>query len=127
MNTGNLKKFVEISKAMMPQAHSSRTFHTTFILNKTKLLAVGVNNGKTHPAILKYDYWDQAGLHSELSAVIKLGKEDCSGLTFVNVRLKKDGMVGNSLPCRGCMSMLNQTGFKKIYFTDEKGDFQKLK
>ena len=109
MNTGTLKKFVEISKAMMPQAHSSRTFHTTFILNKSKLLAVGVNNGKTHPAILKYDYWD------------------CSGLTFVNVRLKKDGMVGNSLPCRGCMSMLNQIGFKKIYFTDEKGDFQKLK
>ena len=126
MNMKNLKKYVELSKSMMPQDHGVRTFHTTFVLNKSKVVAIGINNIKTHPATLKYDYCGQVGLHSELSAVIRLGKEDCSDLTFVNVRVKKDGTIGTSLPCRGCMDMLNQVGFKKIYFTNEKGLFQKI-
>jgi deoxycytidylate deaminase len=127
MNTKSLKKYVELSKSMMPQDHGVRTFHTTFVLNKSKVVAIGINNVKTHPATLKYNYCGQVGLHSELSAVIKLGKEDCSDLTFVNVRVKKNGSIGTSLPCRGCMDMLNQVGFKKVYFTNEKGDFTKLK
>lgn len=121
-----LNKFVEIAKALQPNNHGVKTFHVTFILNKNKILSIGINNPKTHPKTLKYDYWDDVGVHSELSAVIKLGKEDCSNYTFINIRLKKDGTVASSKPCRGCQDMLNQIGFKKIFFTNDLGKFENV-
>lgn len=116
----------ETAKALQPNNHSAKTFHVTFVLDKNKILSIGINSSKTHPKTLRYNYWGKVGIHSELSAIIKLYKENCENYTFVNVRLKKDGTAALSKPCSGCQDMLNQMGYKKIYFTDEQGLFQKI-
>jgi len=75
-----------------------RCSHFSFILDKTRLISIGLNSLKTHPHNLKYNYInknkekisDIVGTHSELSAVIKLGEEDCSGLTLVNTRINRN-------------------------------------
>jgi len=118
-----LNKYIEIAKALQPNTHNVKTFHVTFILSKNKLLSIGINKPKTHPKTIKYSYCHSVGIHSELSAVLKLGKENCSNYTFVNVRLKKDGTVGSSKPCKGCQDLLNQVGYKSIFFTTDQGNF----
>ena len=116
-------RFIEISKALYKPS-PLRTFHTTFIIENKRIVSIGINNIKTHPLSLKYAYRDdQRSIHSELSAILKLGYEDCSDLTFVNVRLTKDLTVANSKPCQGCIDMLKQVGFKKLFYTANENSF----
>jgi deoxycytidylate deaminase len=127
----NKHKYLEITKSLAPDTFEHRTFHTTFIVRKNKIQKIGINCNKTHPKNLKYDYIGRdgidirgcVGVHSELSAILKYGKDDCSDCTFVNVRIDKNGNFSMAMPCRGCQSLLKQVGFKKVYYTDCSGNF----
>lgn len=130
-----LIKFIELSKALMPENFDQKTFHTTFILKKNKIQKIGINSYKTHPRNLRYAYrgrLDNAdirhyvSLHSELSAVLKYGKDDCSDCVFVNVRIDKNGLVNMSKPCSGCLDLLQKVGYKRIYYTTQLGTFEEL-
>ena len=66
------------------------------------------------------------GMHSELSAVIKLGIENCSDISFYVVRIDNLGNANYSKPCLGCLDMFQQVKYKKIYYTDKQGRFKKL-
>jgi len=126
------KRYIEISKALRPEQHCRRTFHTTFIVRKGKIQRIGINAFKTHPRNLLYDYVGaegvdirtMIGLHSELDAVIKMGKRDCSDCVFINVRINKHGQVSMAAPCQGCQSILRQVGFKQVFFTNNDGEFE---
>lgn len=128
-------KYLEITRALMSEGFATRTFHTTFIVKKNRIQKIGINANKTHPANLKYDYRSKTGidlrrmvgLHSELSAILKYGKEDCSDCTFVNVRIDRKGKPTMSKPCRGCQDLLIQVGFKRLYFTNDCGNFEEWK
>lgn len=129
------KKFIDITRALMVEGFETKTFHTTFILKKNRLQKIGINVNKTHPANLKYKYFakdgidirSMVGVHSELSAILKYGKEDCSDCTFVNIRIDKNGKPAMSKPCKGCQDLLKQVGFKKLFYTNEDGEFKEWK
>jgi deoxycytidylate deaminase len=116
----------------MPAVINHRTFHVTFIVKKNKIQKIGINVNKTHPQNLKYDYVGRegidirgfVGIHSELSAIMKYGRDDCSDCTFVNVRIDKNGEVSMAMPCMGCQSLLNQVGYKRVFYTDRNGEFK---
>lgn len=129
-------RFIEITKALAPLSRwDAKTFHTTFIVRKGKIQSIGVNSLKTHPSVLKYNYRGQdgvdirpfVGLHSELSAVLKYGEEDCSACTFINLRIDKNGEINMSKPCFGCQHLLHQVGFKRLYFSTSVGTFEEWK
>lgn len=61
---------------------------------------------------------DQVGIHSEMDAVLKLGYTDCAGLTMINTRIDRNHQLAMSCPCKGCMHMLSQLNFKKIFYFD---------
>ena len=131
----NFSKIVEVSYALINKHNADlRCRHFSFILDKNKIISIGLNNLKTHPKNLKYNYVnklnenisDIVGTHSELSAVIKLGEEDCSGLTLVNTRINRNDELDFSAPCSGCCDMINQLNFKNVYFSNNKGKFDKL-
>ena len=69
---------------------------------------------------------DIVGTHSELSAVIKLGEEDCSGLTLVNTRINRNNLLDFSAPCSGCSDMIRQLNFKEVWYSNANGLFNKL-
>jgi len=129
------KKLREISLALAPSHPSDqRCRHFSFIMNKKKILSIGTNNMKTHPKNLKFNFVnkyndpinDLVGTHSELNALIKLGLEDCTGLVLVNTRVNRNGTIDFSKPCRGCLDMLQRLNFKKVFFTNKKGEFEQL-
>lgn len=124
-----INRAVEIAYALKPKYETGRSFHTTFIFDKNKIISIGINNyNKTHPKAYLYKKDEVTNeseyvpsIHSELSAAIKLGFEDCSHLSFVNVRVDKNGQLNNSHPCSGCAKLLTQIGFKRFYYSGEKG------
>ena len=84
IKTMNLKKIVEISYALMDKSDfKKRCRHFSFICSGKRILSIGINNSKTHPINLNFDYVnrqkkyirDVVGTHSEINAVLKIGKE----------------------------------------------------
>ncbi len=122
----NFDRLVDIARKIRPDNHY-RLYHVTFILKKKKIVSVGINQSKTHPKSLQLGYkghqWRQ---HSELRAWLAYGKDDCSNCVFVNVRIDNNGNLANSRFCLGCQHLLSMVGFKKAFFTNEKGQFEEF-
>lgn len=119
-----------MARALMPaNPDSDRNFHCTFILDKNKIIKIGINNyNKIHPYHKFGHYYPtkrinskpyQAGLHSEIAAIIRLGEEYCSEYTFVNVRLGMKGELRMAKPCENCQRVLRDVGFKRLFFSTE--------
>ena len=128
----NFDKIVEVTYALINKHNADlRCRHFSFILDRNRIISIGMNSTKTHPMNLKYNYInknkekisDIVGTHSELNAVIKLGVEDCSKLTLVNTRINRNNLLDHSAPCNGCSDMIKQLNFKNVYHTDSQADF----
>lgn len=131
-----IKKCVEITKCLKKDKETGRSFHCTFIFEKNKLLSIGFNNYKKLHRKHKFgDYKgtkanpDQyvAGIHSEIDAIIKLGRTDCSKLTIVNTRIDNNNNINISKPCENCMRVLRLLGYKNIYYFDSDAQLQIIK
>ncbi len=133
----NLNRYIDLTLALKDNCHNfkCRCKHFSFIVNKNKILSIGINNPrKTHPRNLKYKYTGRynnnisefVGIHSELSAILKYGFEDCTNHILINTRVNAAGDIANSKPCSGCQNLLSQLNFKKVYYTNDKGQFDQL-
>jgi deoxycytidylate deaminase len=132
----NLDRVIEISYALAGKCiHNKRCKHFSFIFQNKRLLAIGINSPKTHPLNLKYNYLNKqknkisevVGTHSELRAVLKLGTEDCYGLTMVNTRINRNNKIDYSHPCNGCTEMIKRLGFKQVVYSNKEQGFSVLK
>jgi hypothetical protein len=131
-----IKKCIDITKCLKKDKSTGHSFHTTFIFDKGKLLSIGFNNyNKLHRRNTFGPYKgtktnpDQyvAGLHSEIDSIIKLGRTDCSRLSFINIRIDNNDCPNMSKPCENCFRVLQGLGFKQIYFLDYLGRTQIIK
>jgi deoxycytidylate deaminase len=102
--------------------------HFSFILLKGKLISIGWNEAwKTHPLAAKFGHRFSA-IHSELASIKNMQKNwsvlpKCK---LVNVRIKPNGTVGLSKPCKYCRRLLADFEVGEVYYSDENGDFQLL-
>ncbi len=124
----NFNRLEEIASALKHSKQTGKNFHVTFAYSGNKLLAIGTNNyTKVHPyhrfgkyvptkdVKSRYD----AGIHSETSCIIKLGLDDCSHITFVNVRIDNNGNPAISKPCVNCRKVLEtQVSYKNFWYYD---------
>ena len=91
-----------------------------------------MNSRKTHPRSLLYAYAGRGGesvtvgTHSEMSAVVKLEREDPRRLCLVNTRVNRRGVLDYSRPCAGCADMITRMGFARVYHTTREGGFVRM-
>jgi deoxycytidylate deaminase len=125
-----INKCIEITKCLKKDKSTGHSFHTTFIFDKSKLLSIGFNNyNKLHRhhrfGIYKgtKDNPEKyiSGIQSEIDAIIKLGRTDCSRLSFINIRIDNNNLPNISKPCENCCRVLQGLGFKQIYYIDSLG------
>jgi deoxycytidylate deaminase len=120
----NFQKLETITRALKPFHQTGRAFHTTFVFNKKKLVCIANNDYSKQHRYHKFGHYKskyqagsyRAGIHSECSALIKMGIEDCSHLTFVNVRIDNGDRVAVSKPCENCQALLKNIGYKKLWY-----------
>lgn len=125
-----MHRYVNLAKAIFRKGATSngRTFNVTFAVKKSKIIAIGINDydrqmvgyNKKLKATIKV-CGEQSYVpccHSEISSLLKIGSDDCSGISFYNVRLNKSCHCCNSQPCSNCLHMLKSVGYKHIYFYD---------
>lgn len=129
----NLIKLVELSRALKPVSFNMRTFHTSFILNKNRVVAIGINQRKTNPANLFNPKYNREGKNissekftcSEYGAFQKLKRTniDAKKCILVNIRIDRNDRLANSCPCQSCQSLLSWLRFKKVIYSTDNGEF----
>ncbi len=133
--SAKINKCIEIAKCLKKDRQTGRAFHVTFVYNKNKLISIGINNLKKlhrrHIFGCYKGFKDNpekyvASLHSEIDAIIKMGKTDCSKLTFVNIRIDNEEKVKMAKPCQNCMKILEGLGYKNVFYTKDDGSYESL-
>ena len=122
----DFKRLTEIAFTLLDKTSLGRCQHFSFILNKSKILSIGINDyKKTHPKTKEFNYHPNAKVHSEMAASLRLGL-DCAGLTIVNIRIDKQNKITNSCPCSGCQDLIKSLKFRCVYYSNEYGQFVKM-
>jgi hypothetical protein len=137
-NTNNsaYKRLEEIAWSLIDVDEEKRCRHFSFILNKKRIIAIGTNRPKTHPANLKNrklsartgeDISDQKHICSEFNAIMKLKRLtniDTKKCTLINIRYNRNGDLALASPCMSCLNLLKFHEFKSIAWTDQNGLYQ---
>lgn len=125
-----LEKCIEIATSLRPQKQNGRSFHATFIFHKKRIISIGINDyTKHHPYHKMGEYRGfktnpehyRPCLHSEISALLRLGEEDCSRYTFVNIRIDNNNKTTIAKPCQNCQKILDGVGYKKLFYSTDNG------
>lgn len=130
------KKTIETALALFdPPKHQPRCFVCRCIFDGNKLVSVGINSLKSNPKNLYNPLYcrhtgrqiNKNGSCAELAAAIKLKNRtniDFKKTTFVNVRLMRNGQIGNAKPCSSCFSLIQYLRPKSLFYTDFDGEFK---
>ena len=135
MNKSHFKRLEDIALSLIDWKDPVRCRHFSFILNKNKIVAIGVNQQKTHPtnlinrkvsSITGEDFSDQKHICSEFNAIIKLKNLtniDTKKCTLVNLRYNRNKKLALASPCMSCVNLLRYTQFKRIAWTTNNGEY----
>ena len=125
-----MHRYVNLAKALFRKGATShgRTFNVCFAVDKSHVIAIGLNDydrdmsGYNRRLRTTYKHVGDENyvpsLHAEISAVLKIGVDDCSDLSFYNIRLDRNCHCKNSQPCANCLRILRMVNAKNIYFYD---------
>lgn len=96
------------------------------VLYKGRIIAKGVNQMRTHPAILPFS--DLKLLHAEMSALLRVKhKAILSKCQVVVYREDREGNFALASPCTACRSMFKTYGIREIFFSTKGGwKYEKL-
>ena len=95
---------LRIAKKQALKVTNRRQRHACLILRGGRLIA-SVNNEKGH---------------AEQIAIAKasIASPSLHNTTLVSFRIKPDGTIGNSKPCKNCVLAINDTAIRRIIFFD---------
>lgn len=128
-----IEKSLRISNKIFPEYYGQHKlpYHFAFIYRRTKLISMGVNRPTCLcPKTLyfgnrfnidKYKKYHYA--HAETDAIAR-----CWGKTFLDknhqmvvLRLDKNRKLWDSKPCENCQAILDQIGFRRVWYSTENG------
>ena len=133
LSASYLNRIKEISLAMFNSEHPEN-FHITFIVYKSKILSIGVNDSKTSPINLLNPKTDKTGKNiahlkgrcSEWQCIRKAKNTtnvSFRKITLVNIRIRRDKKFGLAKPCESCRSLLDFFNIHDVIYTDNSGNF----
>jgi formylmethanofuran dehydrogenase subunit E len=133
MNERMYQRAIEISRALKPQIQTGKSAHTTIVYKKSKMVCIATNDySKPHNErrFGRYENWKgfkteyRPCTHSEAKAILKLGEENLSDYTFLNIRIDNNGNANMARACPNCMRTLQSFGGgpKKMFYSDGNGE-----
>jgi len=111
-----LNRFLDTGKEQCLTIERSKK-HCSLIIHKNNIVAVGINQFKTHPKAKEIGYrYDE--VHSELDALLRCKQR--RSLTLLNIRFNRFGEMRLARPCHLCMPWCKMI-FDSIYYTTPDG------
>src|SRR6266850_2006438 len=107
------QKFCELAKKLSYKSDYEDRQHGAVVAKRGKLLGIGFNKRRSHPASnARFN-----NMHAEFSAILNCNNEDLSNCDIYIYRENKEGSLAMSKPCEFCSKMIKQIGIKNIYYT----------
>ena len=100
-------------------------FHLVALLKRGKSwIAIKANVKKTHPKSVhnKPSGHVCRSLHAEENVLLASRPGD----TLFVLRYHVDGSLGMAKPCPDCQQRIRDKGIKRVWYTDEEGNFQRM-
>lgn len=135
MNKLFFRRVEEIALSLIDWSDGLRCRHFSFITNKKRIISIGYNTQKTHPANLRYkkispltgeDISEFKRTCSEFNAIVKLKNLtniDTKRCTMINLRYDRNRNLALASPCMSCISLLAYHEFKRVIWTDSRGNY----
>lgn len=103
-----------------------RTKLGAIIAHGNRVVGQGCNITKTHPEQDRYNNLvgnkrPRAQLHAEMSAILRVGLDNCEGATIYVGRFDKRGRLAEARPCRACALAIRGAGIKRAVYTTADG------
>ena len=136
MNRRIYNRALEICRALKPQAQTGSKFHVSFLVKKSRITCIGVNNyNRVHLAHRFGEYSSfkfpgsqyRPSLHSECSLAIRAGLESWEGFEMLNIRIDNNGEAANSKPCANCAKVVAALHPKRAFYSVSNGEFEEFK
>lgn len=94
------------------------------IFDGNTIISSKENTYKTHPFALKHSPYPY--LHAETHCIVSAGIDNTPGCDILVVRLLQNDHLSMSRPCPSCLAAIHSAGLRHVYYSDWKGDIQKL-
>lgn len=132
----NFRRLEEIAESLIDWEDGMRCHHISFIIYKKRIISIGANRSKTHPAnllnrkvsfITGKDFSDEKHTCSEFTCISKLKKKtniDTKRCTLVNIRYDRNKRIALAKPCMSCRNLLKYFEFKKVIWTTNEGSYE---
>lgn len=121
-------KLFNVARSVAATSRHYKASVGAVVVDNKSILSVGVNGEKSHPLQVKYnihrfgrDNTADHLLHAELDAIIKARRQHLPHAAIYVYRVMKDGNVGMSRPCKGCMAAMRDFKIKDVYYTTPDG------
>lgn len=85
------------------------------------VISTGYNRVRNDPAIVEDHKYYHCTVHAEADAIRNAGNP--AGAKLFVARITKGGNLGLARPCPRCMETIRQSGIKKVYYTNELGEW----
>jgi deoxycytidylate deaminase len=85
------------------------------------VLSTGFNRVKNDPFVLENEKHFRCTVHAEADAIRNAG--DSFGAKLFVARVTPGGNLALAKPCSRCMDIIRECGIKKVYYTDENGEW----
>jgi deoxycytidylate deaminase len=123
LSTLPLVKFFRLAKKESRKNTTHRIKVGAVITKNGRVLSLGHNLAKTHPAIGTYQ------IHAEAAAIIA-ARHELMGASIWVYRETADGIPGMAKPCSDCMALIIHSGIERVYYSHSEFpyfDFIKLR
>ena len=101
---------------------NGQSYHLAAILfRKKRVVAIGVNSAKTHPAYVRTfsDGTTAACMHAEMSALRRAQPGDVLRV----LRVLKNGCLTMAKPCEHCENLIHASHLAGCYYTNWRGEW----
>lgn len=125
MTEKTIKKLIEMTRDEAFVKVIDRQFiHCSIIMRRSKVIAVGFNERRTHPLAKKYGYRDDF-VHAELDAMLSVPKNKMHNLDLVNFRFNPAGELRMAKPCDKCFPWVSAL-FRNVFYSDPDGNMVRI-
>lgn len=102
------ERILELAVEQAKKSCHSKFHHGCVLMKNGKVLSTGYNRDT---------FRGRASEHAEEAALRDVNLRDSRGSTMLIVRVRADGTLGHSQPCKRCMNILMKRGVSKIIYS----------
>ncbi len=127
MNKRLSKEIVTLTKKLY-KIPCGKNKHISFLVHRNDILSIGWNDYLAVDPFCRLMGYKYSQKHSEVSALLRFrgNRSIIKECNIVNTRINIFKDLGMAKPCILCQKFMNRIGIRKVWYTDQNGEFQRF-